>query len=251
MAKANFVKKAQKNIYKNGKRREYVSETGKSKGQTKSVIDKTIPADDNDEILIAKGEPYYWWQFKNSPKQFSKTAPKNSQLTQSNFLSQLYAMEEEIEEFTCETREEFEEFRDDIKNRIEELRDECQNSLDNMPEGLQQGDTGQLLQERIDAMDSWASDIEGVECDVDEDDIKQEVLDENNIDENGYSLDEDDDDDEEESEDDGEENDEDDEDDDERKPEMTEDEIQDAINEKIQEKVDEAIEELQNQSHGL
>ena len=33
MAKSNFVKAAQKNIYKIGKIREYVSEKGKSQGQ--------------------------------------------------------------------------------------------------------------------------------------------------------------------------------------------------------------------------
>jgi len=243
MAKANFVKKAQKNIYINGKRREYVSETGKSKGQTKSVIDKTIPADKNDKILIAKGESYYWWQFKNSPKQFSKERPKNSQLTQSNFLSQLYALEEKIEEFSCDNREDFESFRDEVKEEIEQLRDECQESLDNMPEGLQQGSTGELLQERIDAMDSWASEIENIECDYDEDDLRKEVLEENDMDEDDVK---------DEEEEDGDENDEEEDDDDNDEDEkLSEDEIQEQINEKIQEKVDEAIEELQNASHGL
>ena len=216
MAKSNHVKAAQKNIYKIGKIREYVSEKGKSQGQTKSVIDKTIPADEGDEILIAKGEPYFWWQFKNSPKQFSKERPKNSQLTQSNFLSQLYALEEKIEEFSCESREDFESFRDELKDDIDTLKDECDESLNNMPEGLQQGSTGELLQERIDAMDSWSTDIEGIECDYDEDDLRQEVLDEKDEDE-----------------------------------ELTDEEIEEKVQEKIQEKVDEAIEELQGTSHNL
>ncbi len=216
MAKANFVKKAQKDIYKNGKIREYVSEKGKRAGQTKSVRDKTIPADEGDEVFIKKGESYYWWQFKNSPKQFSKERPKNSQLTQSNFLSQLYALEEKLEEFSCDNREDFESFRDELKDDIETLKDECDESLSNMPEGLQSSPNGELLQERIDAMESWASDIESVECDYDEDDLRQEVLDEKDDDE-----------------------------------ELTDEEIEEKVQEKIQEKVDEAIVELQSQSHNL
>lgn len=217
MAKANFVKAAQKNIYKIGKMREYVSEKGKRKGETKSVRDKTIPADEGDEILIAKGESYYWWQFKNSPKQFSKERPKNSQLTQSEFMSQLYALEEKIEEFSCEDKDEFETFRDEVKDEMETLRDECQEKLDAMPEHLQDSSSsGELLNERIEAMDNWISEIENIECDYEEEDLRQDVLDEKDEDE-----------------------------------ELDDDEIEERVKEKIQEKVNEAIEELQNASHGL
>lgn len=217
MAKANFVKAAQKNIYKIGKMREYVSEKGKREGQTLSVRDKTIPADEGDEILIAKGESYYWWQFKNSPKQFSKTAPKQSQLTQSEFMSQLYALEEKIEEFSCEDKDEFETFRDEVKDEMETLRDECQEKLDAMPEHLQDSSSsGELLSERIEAMDNWISEIENIECDYEEEDLRQDVLDEKDEDE-----------------------------------ELDDDEIEERVKEKIQEKVDEAIEELKNASHGL
>ena len=47
---------------------------------------------------------------------------------------------------------------DEIASALEELRDQQQDSLDNMPENLQQGDTGQMLQERIDSL----------ECTIDE-----------------------------------------------------------------------------------
>jgi len=229
MAKSNFVKAAQKNIYKIGKIREYVSEKGKSQGQTKSVRDKTIPADEGDEILIAKGESYYWWQFKNSPKQFSKTAPKQSQLTQSNFLSQLYAIDEKIEEFTCESKEDFDSFKEELVADIEALRDECQDSLDNMPEQLQESSVNN---ERIENLDSWISDIEGIECDYDEDELRQEVLDENGMDDDTEEKEEG-------------------EDDDDDSEKLSEEEIQEKLEEKIQEKVDEAIEELQGTSHNL
>lgn len=43
------------------------------------------------------------------------------------------------------------------------IQDIVQDSLDNMPEGLQEGDTGQLLQERLDNLDSAVSDLEVID----------------------------------------------------------------------------------------
>lgn len=162
-------------------------------------------------------------------------------------MSQLYALEEKIEEFSCDNKDDFESFRDEVKGEIEELRDECQGSLDNMPEGLQQGDTGQLLQERIDAMDSWADEIGGLECDYDEDDLRVEVLDEEDMEESDIKVVGEEEEESDSDDDDDEDTDEDDDDDD----KLTEDEVQEKVNEKIQEKVDEAVEELQNTSHSL
>jgi hypothetical protein len=215
MAKANFVKSAQKNVYKIGKRVEYKSEKGKRIGQMLSKQDRTIPADENDEIFIAKGESYFWWQFLRSPKQYSKERPKNSQLTQSSFLSTLYGIEERIEEFSAENKDDFDSFIEEIKSEIEELRDTTQESLDNMPEGLQQGDTGQLLQERVDGLDSWIDEIDGIELDCDEEEVRAGIIE-----------------------------------DDEEK-ELSEDEVEEKVAEEIQEKVNEAISEFQGTSHNL
>ena len=106
MARANFVKKAQKDIFNYGKRVEYVSAKGKREGQTLSKTDKTIPRNDKDTIFIAKGESYYWWQFQNSPKQYSKERPRASQLTQSGYLSTVYGIAEQIEDFSADSAEE-------------------------------------------------------------------------------------------------------------------------------------------------
>lgn len=225
MASATFVKAAQKNIYHIGKNVEYLSEKGKRAGQMKSKLDRTIPANETDTILIAKGESYYWWQFKNRPKQFSKIRPKASELTQSNFLSQLYALDEKLSEFTAECKEDFDSFRDDFSSDIESLKDECQDSLDNMPEQLQSAPTGELLQERIDALDSWKDEVEGVECEeCDEDAVREEKKAELEKEEDET---------------------------DEEFEARVDEECDNAIKEKVQELVDEAINELQSTSHGL
>lgn len=180
MARANFVKAAQKTIYRHGTNVSYESKRGKRAGQMKSKVDRTIPKDENDPVVIAKGESYYWWQFKNSSKQFSKTRPKPSQLTQSNYLSTLYGIQESLEDVSASTPDELVEAVDDIKTQLEELRDTTQDSLDNMPDSLQSSPTGELLQERVDSLDNAISEVEGIDTDYDEpddDEIREQLAD--------------------------------------------------------------------------
>jgi hypothetical protein len=163
MAKATFVKKSRKDIYHNGKKVEYVSLRGKQMGKTLSKIDRTIPRDKEDKIYINKGDSYYHWTLFRSATQYSKYKPRQSQLTNSPFLSQIYSISEGIEYFRCEDEFEFDDKRAEVLSELEELRDQCQESLDNMPDGLQQAPTGELLTNRIDSLDSMMSEIEGIE----------------------------------------------------------------------------------------
>ena len=174
MARASFIKAARKAIYNHGKRVEYVSKKGKREGQTLSKIDRTIPADENDTILINIGESYYTWSFMNGGTFYSKDKPRQSQLTQSSFLSEYYAIQESIEDFKPEEPDEIESFVDEIKSRLEELRDQCQESLDNMPESLQYSPTGELLQERIDGLEETISEFENLDFDFEEPDSENE-----------------------------------------------------------------------------
>lgn len=205
MARAHYVNKAQKNIYVQGKRVEYVSEKGKRQGQTLSKIDKTIPDNKDDQILIAKGEPYWWWQFMHGGKHYSKTQPRPSQLTQSGFLSTLYEVQERIVDFECDNKDDFDSFRDEVVSDLQSLLDDTQSSLDSMPEHLQESS---VSYERIPALEEYISELEGIECDYDEDELRDEVKEENE--------------------------------------DADEDAIEELLKEKIQEKVNDAIEELQN-----
>lgn len=63
---------------------------------------------------------------------------------------------------------------EDIASALEEIRDDLQDRLDNMPEGLQEGDVGQLLQERIDSLDSVIDDLNNIDIDT----MKQDIADE-------------------------------------------------------------------------
>lgn len=114
---------------------------------------------------IAVGDKYYWWTFKNQrgpgTKMKSKTYPKPSQLTRSNFKSQWRGFAEQMQDLALDDG--LHDALQEIAGAIRELGEECQSSLDNMPEGLQQGSTGEMLQERIDACDNWAGEIEGLD----------------------------------------------------------------------------------------
>lgn len=130
---------------------------------------------------IQKGDSYYMWSFNFGPTHKSKTYPKRSQLTQSDFLSQLYDLEDGIDarfsDFLGDTKTPVSDLASSIQEEIgslvsdiQGLLDETQEKFDNMPEQLQESsDSGQTLQERIDGLESWIFDLEAIALDSDED----------------------------------------------------------------------------------
>ena len=170
MARAHFVKSARKPIYQYGKEVSKIHQKGKNKGEEYKDTDKSQPQDKDDKILVKVGEPYYWWQFRFGPKHISKGKPKASQLTQSSFYSTLYSIQESMEGRLSglNTEDMVSLELDSIASEIRELQEECQDSLENMPESLQSSPTGELLQERIDALEEWAEEIEGMDVTIDE-----------------------------------------------------------------------------------
>lgn len=132
---------------------------------------------DYPEQGIKKGEEYFWWSFRFGGKHLSKTPPKPSQLTQSEYLQGIYEIQETIESLEAEDAEDLKSRIDEIIEQLGEIRDTCQGNLDNMPEQLQEGDTGQLLQERIETVEGAIEELEGIDVDddVDEDDVIHEI----------------------------------------------------------------------------
>jgi len=126
---------------------------------------------------IAKGDDYFFCQIKTGPRSSrvmrSKTPFKQSQLTTSPFKSGFLAAQEEWDGSDKQP--------DDMRaagEAIREIGQECQGSFDNMPEGLQQGETGQLLENRAseceriaDELDGFADEFEGLEEPVEPDDV--------------------------------------------------------------------------------
>jgi len=132
--------------------------------------------------VAKRGESYYWWKTRTTvgksfvgTKHYSKAYPKRSQLTQSDFFSQMYDIEDDvIAGFSGTVKagsspgQTIEDLQSEVNDAIEQIRalgDEQIDKLDNMPEGLQEGPTGELLQGRYDECEVMASELEGIDLD--------------------------------------------------------------------------------------
>ena len=134
---------------------------------------KPIPS-----IGVVPGDMYYKWRMRQglgSVKRVSKTPPKPSQLTLSPFLSAWRGFGERIEEL--ELDDTLHSTLQEIAGELRELGEECTSSRDNMPEGLQQGETGQLLETRAEKCEEWASALEQLDepDEPNEEEIKGQV----------------------------------------------------------------------------
>ena len=76
-----------------------------------------------DNPAVKAGEPYYWWKHAWSAKQYSKTRPRPSQLTQSEFMSEYLSMGEDFEDALngTDTVEDVQSGRDAALERAVEL----------------------------------------------------------------------------------------------------------------------------------
>lgn len=129
-----------------------------------------------DNPVAKKGEPYYWWKFRFGGKHYSTKRPKQSQLTQSSFLSQAYELNERIEDLQPDNIDDLRFEVEDIAEQFRALGDECDENLQNMPDHLQDSsEAGNLLQERVDGCSELADELENIDMDVGEEDIETEV----------------------------------------------------------------------------
>lgn len=136
-------------------------------------VEHARKADPNNGIKV--GDTYYWWKFKNRVGNGtvvkSLTPPKGSQLTRSEFASRWRSIEEQIGELPLDDG--LHAALQEIAGELHELADEQDEKFNNMPEGLQQGDTGQLLEQRRDAANEWAEAIEALDEPM-RDDVERE-----------------------------------------------------------------------------
>lgn len=123
-----------------------------------------------DNPAVKKGQPYYWWKFRYGGKRYSTTYPRRSQLTQSDKLSRIYAAEETVEDaqrlyeerhsghgggFAVDVGELLGAL-DEAADELEDVGEEYRDNIYNMPEGLQQGDVANQMEEKADACEAAA-----------------------------------------------------------------------------------------------
>ena len=141
-----------------------------------------VKAARKDNPVVKKGESYYWWKFRRSGKQYSKTYPKQSQLTQSEFLGQVYDIQDRLDELTVDHVREG--VIEEIANDVRALGEEQEGKRQNMPDALQYSPTGELLEERAQSCEVWADQLENIEIpdDVEEPDDEPEEPEETDFD---------------------------------------------------------------------
>ena len=125
---------------------------------------------DNPSAGIKKGDSYYWWAFmqggRGGPKRYSKTQPTRSQLTKSEFYGTLWDLEDQLGRLKADSYETVADLEADIESireEVETLGSEQSDKHSNMPDGLQQGDSGQLLENRASECDSLASELSNLD----------------------------------------------------------------------------------------
>ena len=115
---------------------------------------------DYPEHDIKAGDQYWFVQLKTGPRSSrtlrQKTPFRRSQLTTSEYLQQLYDWEDSKSAMT--SMDDAQQYADDIRA----LGEEQGEKFDNMPDGLQQSDTGQTLESRRDGCEDAAQEIEEV-----------------------------------------------------------------------------------------
>lgn len=130
-------------------------------------VNKVVARKDYPECGIKKGQTYFHWKFKGEPVKRKLTYPTREELTRSEFLLTVYGIENTIDLVSVEdVMEQRDGAISDILSDIGCLRDDTEEKLGNMPEGFQQGSTGQLLEERISNLDDWESRLDSIDFDA-------------------------------------------------------------------------------------
>lgn len=106
-----------------------------------------------DTILIAKGEPYFWWKFRNQDRVISKTRPTKDQLRK-------YPKPEfqvNMESYQNRREDAVEEDREELLQEVQDYKGELQEKLDNMPQQLQESS---ILNEYIEQLEELEGELE-------------------------------------------------------------------------------------------
>jgi hypothetical protein len=116
---------------------------------------------------IKKGESYYWWKFRHGGKHYSRKRPRPSQLTMSDKLSRLYAAQESVEDALRDSclPEDWRSTVEEAANEVREIGEEYQESCDNIRDQFTDSPTADECEEKAEACQSLADELEGLDFD--------------------------------------------------------------------------------------
>lgn len=123
---------------------------------------KKARADNN---AVKRGDAYYWWKFAYSDKQYSKTYPRRSQLTQSDYKGCVYDLQDSVSDYEINNPIEFNNMISALSEQVEDMREQAVTALGNMKENLHVAPNGILLKNRIASCESTLSALGSLDWD--------------------------------------------------------------------------------------
>jgi len=139
---------------------------------------------------VRRGMSYFWFKFPRRPRVVSLTKPRRSALTQSAFLGALWDAEDSLGEVANDG--DFAALAEACRasaDSVRELGQGCEESLANMPESLQNGPTGELLRERVEACERIADELDAAANAVSNlGEVEEPPQDEDDSEENGEAT---------------------------------------------------------------
>lgn len=121
-------------------------------------------AKDYPNFDIAKGDLHWTWSLRNSGTHRSKTRPKNSELTESEFWKTIYSFQEQYAESFC-APDKIEDEISTIITELEDLKSSAEDARDNAPENFREK-VEEKYQGRIDALETCIAALEAIETDA-------------------------------------------------------------------------------------
>lgn len=144
--------------------------------------------------VIPVGSPYQWISFNygGTKVRCNKCGFKPYETTSNPYFSSVgkivYDFDKSLEDLS--SLEEAETLRDETVNELESLKEEQEYNMENLPEQFQYTGPGEIIQERIDALDNAIDSLDSIDFDLEEEkseDIDEKidkVKEEENLDEN-------------------------------------------------------------------
>jgi len=166
MAATVKTQKARNDIYATG------IQVPDAKTKTGKRRDRSKPANENDQVIVRKGETYYSWSFRFGGQYISQTFPRRSQLTQSDFWSTLYEAFEGFEMGEYNTIEKLVSAIEMLESAADDATSMCEDSMSNIPDSLQEGPVYIKLQERVDALEQFVTDISSIKDELESADLE-------------------------------------------------------------------------------
>lgn len=116
-------------------------------------IQKSTAAKDNE--VVKKGEVYYWWKLENGHIRLGKHPPRKSQTTSSDFLREVWTLQEDIEDAVPSC---IQSLRDQRKSWVEQLDEVIlwqYEYLAGMGDSHLRITAGPKVEKRIESLENW------------------------------------------------------------------------------------------------